>query len=61
MGGIDMVKLIIFIIVILSIIIFCTTRTISSGSTGKNQRITIWIGIIFLVTMLIVSIIHFIN
>lgn len=41
MGGIDMVKLIIFITVILSIIIFCTTRTISSGSTGKNQRITI--------------------
>lgn len=56
-----MIKLIIFIVTIIALIIFCITRATSSGNIGKVQKITIWIGIIFLAAMLIASIIHFIN
>lgn len=51
-----MIKLIIFIVTIIALIIFCITRATSSGNIGKIQKITIWIGIIFLAAMLIASI-----
>lgn len=56
-----MIKLIIFIVVILALIIFCITRTMSTNSISKWQRITIWTGIMFLIAMLIASIIYLIN
>jgi hypothetical protein len=46
-----MVKLIIFIIVILALIIFCVTRTISTSSISRGQRIIIYIGIMFLIAI----------
>ena len=56
-----MVKLIIFIIAIIAMIAFCVTRTTSNGNIGKGQKVAIWIGVAFLITILAASIIHFIK
>lgn len=61
MGGINMVKLIIFIIAIIALIAFCITRTTSNGNIGKGQKAAIWVGVVLLVAILAAAIIHFIK
>lgn len=56
-----MIKLIIFIIAIIALIAFCITRTTSNGNIGKGQKAAIWIGVVFLITILAAAIIHFIK
>lgn len=56
-----MIKLIIFIIAIIALIAFCVTRTTSDNNIGKGQKIVIWAGVAFLLTILAAAIIHFIK
>lgn len=56
-----MVKLIIFIIAIIALIAFCVTRTTSNGNIGKGQKVAIWIGVAFLIAMLVAVIINFVK
>ncbi len=61
MGGINMIKQIIFIIAIIALIAFCVTRTTSNGNIGKGQKVAIWVGVVLLVAILAAAIIHFIK
>lgn len=61
MGGINMVKLIIFIIAIIALIAFCVTRATSNGNIGKGQKVAIGVGVVLLVALLAAAIIHFIK
>lgn len=56
-----MIKLIIFIIAIISLIAFCVTRITSNGNIGKGQKVAIWVGIVFLVAILAAVIVHLIK
>lgn len=56
-----MIKLIIFIIAIISLIAFYVTRTTSNGNIGKGQKVAIWVGIVFLVATLAAVIVHLIK
>jgi len=59
MGGIDMIKLIIFIIAINALIAFCVTRIVANNNIGKGQKVAIWVGVAFLIAMLVTGIVHF--
>lgn len=56
-----MIKLIIFIIAIIALIAFCVTRTTSDNNIGKGQKVAIWVGVAFLIAMLVASIVHFVK
>lgn len=61
MGGINMIKLIIFVIAIIALIAFCVTRTTSNGNIGKGQKVAIWVGVALLVAILAAVIVHLIK
>lgn len=56
-----MVKLIIFIIAIIALIAFCVTRAVSNNNVGIGQRVAIWVGVAFLIAMLVAVIINFVK
>lgn len=56
-----MIKLIIFIIAIIALIAFCVTRAVSNNNVGIGQRVAIWVGVAFLIAMLVAVIINFVK
>lgn len=55
------ILLIIFVIAIIALIAFCVTRTTSNGNIGKGQKVAIWVGVAFLIAMLVAVIINFVK
>lgn len=56
-----MVKLIIFIIAIITLIAFYVTQITSNNNIGRGQKVAIWVGVVLLVAILAAAIIHFIK